>query len=179
MKPLRLLIVAAVVALLLVGRPVDAQEPTGYVDRSPSGANDWSCRPSALHPNPVVLVHGLGATMAANWGYLSPKLAAEGYCVFALTYGIDEALPFPFNQMGGVRPIEESAAELAAFVQRVLDATGAARVDIVGHSEGSLMPNHYVKFLGGSAFVDKYVALTPLWRGTQFFGLPRSTSSGG
>ena len=51
--------------------------------------------------------------------------------------------------------MEDSAEQLSAFVDRVLAATGAAKVDIVGHSEGSLMPDYYVKFLGGAAKVDK------------------------
>ena len=54
---------------------------------------------------PVVLVHGLGATMGDNWGYISPLLAARGYCVFALTYGLDPRFPY----FGGVLPIEQSA----------------------------------------------------------------------
>src|SRR3954451_12583643 len=73
--------------------------------------------------------------------------------------------------------MEESASELAAFVDRVLQATGAQKVDIVGHSEGSLMPDYYLKFLpqardaGGALKVDRYVGMTPLWDGTDPAGL--------
>lgn len=139
-------------------------------DDIPSGANNWSCQPSPAHPNPVVLVHGLGANMAQNWQTLSPTLASHGYCVFALTYGREPANPYPFDQLGGLKPMEESAQQLSAFIDSVLAATGAAKVDIVGHSEGSLMPNYYVKFLGGAAKVDRYVGLTPLWDGTNLAG---------
>src|SRR5690242_708524 len=75
---------AAVPAAAAAGPPfpqMGAQSP-------PPGANVWSCRPSAAHPEPVVLVHGLGADMSENWSYISPLLAAQGYCVFALTYGV-------------------------------------------------------------------------------------------
>ena len=54
--------------------------------------------------------------------------------------------------------MEESAEQLSAFVDRVRAATGAGQVDIVGHSEGSLMPDYYVKFLGGDWVVSHYVA---------------------
>jgi len=135
----------------------------------PAGANRWSCKPSAAHPDPIVLVHGLGATMSENWGYLSPLLAARGYCVFALTYGIDPR--WKYN--GGVLPIERSAPELGAFVDRVLATTGAAKVDLVGHSEGTFMPQYWLKFLGGAAKVNRYVALTPLYQGTTFYGVAR------
>jgi triacylglycerol esterase/lipase EstA (alpha/beta hydrolase family) len=134
----------------------------------PAGANNFACKPSAEHPDPVVLVHGLGATMAENWSYLSPILAAHGYCVFALTYGIDPREPGPY--IGGVIPIEQSAPELGAFVDRVLSATGAQKVDLVGHSEGTFMPEYWLKFLGGAAKVNRYVAMTPLYQGTNLLG---------
>lgn len=41
--------------------------------------------------------------------------------------------------VGGLEPIEESAAELAAFVDRVLGVPGAAKVDLVGASAGTFM----------------------------------------
>jgi triacylglycerol esterase/lipase EstA (alpha/beta hydrolase family) len=155
---------AAVLVTLACALPASA---AAQAEPSPPGANDWSCQPSAAHPNPVVLVHGLGANMSANWGWMSPRLADEGYCVFALTYGREPRHPYPFNELGGVVPMEQSAEELSAFVDRVLAATMASEVDIVGHSEGSLMPNYFVKFLGGADKVDRYVGLTPLWRGTD------------
>jgi hypothetical protein len=168
-RPMRRAGVAALAALSFVGAlpaGAAAQYPYGP-DESPPGANDWSCRPTAAHPEPVVLVHGLGANMAQNWGWMSPRLKAAGYCLFALTYGRTLDNPFPFDQLGGTRPMEESGQVLSDFVDRVLAATGAAKVDIVGHSEGSVMPNYYVKFLGGAAKVDDYIGLTPLWNGTD------------
>ena len=54
--------------------------PAELLDPPPPGANDWHCKPSDEHPNPVVLVHGLGANQAANWGYLAPLLARHGFC---------------------------------------------------------------------------------------------------
>jgi triacylglycerol esterase/lipase EstA (alpha/beta hydrolase family) len=140
-------------------------------DSPPPGANDWACRPSAAHPRPVILVHGLLANQTDNWQTISPLLANRGYCVFSLTYGTKPEVSTPFYQPGGLATMEESAGQLAAFVERVRAATGASDVDIVGHSEGSLMPDYYVKFLGGAAHVRHYVGITTLWHGTNVAGL--------
>jgi triacylglycerol lipase len=139
----------------------------------PPGANDFSCKPSAAHPRPIVLVHGLSATMGENWATMSPLLADNGYCVFALTYGLA-----PGEQVvGGLTRMEDSSAELAAFVDRVLAATGASKVDLVGHSEGTVMPQYYLKFRGGAAKVDKYVAMTPIYHGTTLAGIATFVST--
>jgi pimeloyl-ACP methyl ester carboxylesterase len=136
-------------------------------DSAPPGANDWRCKPTRARPNPVVLVHGLAANQTVNWQTMSPLLANNGYCVFSLTYGTRDEVEFPGYQPGGLNRMEQSARQLRDFVKRILQATGARKVDIVGHSEGSLMPNYFVKFLGGSALVRRYVGLTPLWGGTD------------
>ncbi len=140
-------------------------------DSAPPGSNDWSCRPSAQHPEPVVLVHGLLANQTVNFNTIAPLIANDGYCVFSLTYGTKDGVTTPLYQPGGLGKIESSAERLAAFVDQVRQATGAAKVDIVGHSEGSLMPNYFVRFLGGAAKVDDYVGLTTLWDGTNVGGL--------
>lgn len=122
----------------------------------PPGANDWSCRPTAAHPRPVVLVHGTGATMNLSWRAVSPELKNRGYCVFALNYG--RTLPAPVFALSRV---DRSARHLAAFVDRVLAATGAAQVDVVGHSQGGMMPRQYLRFEGGAAKVAHLVGFVP------------------
>ena len=137
----------------------------------PPGSNDWACRPSAAHPRPVILVHGLAANMTDNWQTMSPLLANNGYCVFALTYGVDPTSSYPANQFGGLVPMEQSAAQLSAFVNRVLSTTGARKVDIVGHSEGATMPDYYIEYLGGAAKVARYVGVSGVKHGTTLHGV--------
>ncbi len=139
-------------------------------DADPPGANNWTCRPSSDHPNPVVLVHGLLANKNDNWQTYAPLLANNGYCVFAFTYGLIPGDQPPLTLLAGRGAMETSAQELAGFVTKVLGATGAAKVDILGHSEGSIMPDYYAKFLGGSTKIERYVTLGPLWHGTDVGG---------
>ncbi|OZM74807.1 lipase [Amycolatopsis antarctica] len=142
---------------------------------APPGANDWSCEPSEEHPNPVVLVHGTLANMTVNWHTLAPLLKNNGYCVFALNFGQEQGalrVGFPgAYPPGGTGPVEGSAAELDAFVDRVLEETDAEEVDIVGHSQGGMMPRHYLKNLGGADEVGKLIGLSPSNHGTTVLGL--------
>jgi len=137
----------------------------------PPGANDWSCKPSAAHPRAVVLVHGLFANMTDNWQTMSPLLANNGYCVFALTYGNDTSAGSPQDQFGGLAPMEQSAVQLSAFVNKVLSATHTRKVDIVGHSEGATMPDYYIEYLGGAAKVQRYVGVSGVKHGTTLHGI--------
>jgi triacylglycerol lipase len=160
---------AVLLAAMLLAAPPAASLAAPYVSPgiSPPGANDWSCRPSAERPHPVVLVHGTFGDMTVSWNLISPALKSGGYCVFALDYG-----------RRGTGPIEASAGELAAFVDRVLAATGAARVSLVGHSQGGMMPRYYIKFLGGAAEVDDLVGLSPSNHGTESSGTPFAEALG-
>jgi triacylglycerol esterase/lipase EstA (alpha/beta hydrolase family) len=133
-----------------------------------SGFNDWGCQPSAAHPDPVVMLHGLGANGDANYaGYLGPYLADRGYCVFAPTYGQVS----PELTVGGLVAIAESASEIETYVDEVLGATGASRVDLVGHSEGGFHALYGPKVLGYADQVDTVVAMAPPTHGTNLSGL--------
>lgn len=176
----RIAVLAALVALLsaLAAATARADLPVVYnfptaltagtlaPDADPLGANDFSCRPSAAHPYPVVLVHGTVENKLVNWAALSPLLKNNGYCVYALNYG--EYLPGPYK---GLSHIPDSAVELSAYVDRVLRASGASKVDIVGHSQGGMMPRWYINYLGGAAKVHALVGLTPSNHGTTLSGI--------
>lgn len=136
------------------------------------GANDWSCRPSSARPRPVVLVHGTWENRYDNWASMSPRLKASGYCVFALNYGdvADSALGL-LPALKGTGDIAQSAKELATFVDSVRSATGAEKVDIVGHSQGGLMARQYLKFEGGASKVRRLVTLGATHHGTTLSGI--------
>lgn len=117
----------------------------------------------------MVLVHGTFGNSVDNWLGFAPYLVHRGYCVYSLDYGQLPGVPF-FNGLG---PIEASAGQLDVFVDKVLAATGAAETDLVGHSQGGMMPRYYLKFLGGAAKVNALVGLAPDNHGTTLLGLTK------
>ncbi|KAF5998185.1 esterase/lipase family protein [Streptomyces mirabilis] len=159
LRPLTALLLTAVVAVVPAA--------TAHAAAPSSGWNDYSCKPSATHPRPVVLVHGTFANSTDNWLAFAPYLVDRGYCVFSLDYGQLPGVPL-FNALG---PIDKSAEQLQVFVDKVLAATGAAKADLVGHSQGGLMPRYYLKFLGGAAKVNTFVGIAPDNHGTTLDGL--------
>lgn len=162
MSHLRRSLLVALVVLAAVGTAAApaAAAPT-------SGVDDWSCRPSAAHPQPVVLLHGLGASGDVNWFYMAPRIAAKGFCVFTTTYGEGPLGP----SVGGLRSMRDSAVEVGAFVDEVRGATGAAKVSIVGHSEGSTVGATYLKLAGGASKVRHFIGIAPNYKGTTLYGL--------
>lgn len=141
------------------------------------GANRWDAPVSLEHPNPVVLVHGTAGGGQTNWGTYVPLLANHGFSVFSLTYGAIPGSKWPLSAAGGMRHIEDSAAEVGEFIDKVLDATGADKVDVIGHSQGTIVPNYWAKFLGGADKIRRYVSLAPLWHGTTAFGALKGRSA--
>ncbi|MFF6984134.1 esterase/lipase family protein [Streptomyces sp. NPDC008343] len=163
LRPLAALLLTAAVAVV----PATTAQAAEAAATTHSGWNDYSCKPSAAHPRPVVLVHGTFANSVDNWLGLAPYLKNRGYCVFSLDYGQLPGVPF-FHALG---PIDKSAEQLSAYVDKVLAATGAAEADLVGHSQGGMMPRYYVKFLGGAAKVNALVGIAPNNHGTTLGGL--------
>jgi triacylglycerol esterase/lipase EstA (alpha/beta hydrolase family) len=170
---------ALIASGLAGGRAARAAYPVGNIytgveaglfspNTPPPGANNWGCKPTPQHPYPVILVHGTLENEAFNWQALAPALANAGYCVFTFNYGQTYASLGIFDGLGD---IPASAGQLATFVNSVLQATGASRVDIVGHSQGGMMPRYYVKFLGGASKVRQLVGLAPSNHGTTLDGL--------
>lgn len=156
-------LVASTLLAVTAGVVID----TSAASAASSGVNDFACTPSAAHPRPVVLLHGLGGTGDGDLGPMAESLAGQGYCAFTLTYGKRT----PDIYIGGTIDVDTSAREIAAFIDQVLAGTGAAKVDIVGHSEGGFQSLYVPKVLGYGPKVGAVVALAPPTHGTTFLGL--------
>lgn len=126
--------------------------------------NDFNCKTE--EKTPVVFLHGLGATFYEDINLLQAFISSKGFCTFSSTYGAYEGFPF----VGGLKPVNESAAEITEYIQEVLSKTSAKQVDLVGHSEGGFQSLYVPKFTG-QGLVRKSISIAPPTHGTTFAGL--------
>jgi triacylglycerol lipase len=127
------------------------------------GDTGGSTQTEAAEINPVVLVHGWNGS-ASSMATLKSRFEASGRQAFSLT------LPGQNNVT--------NAQALATFINNVKAQTGAAKVDLVGHSMGGLSTRYYIKSLGGGANVAQYVSLGSPQYGL-FLACFLGTNSGG
>lgn len=172
--------IGAAIALVMSAMPAQAAtlplqgEASAFVNSTffwnyeapPAGANQH-CTPSAAHPYPVVLVEGTFSSMYNSFGAVSPDLVNNGYCVYAFNYG----QTLPLTGIHATGEIAASAGQLATEVSSVLAATHAGKVDLVGWSQGGMMPRYYLSNLGGAAKVNMLVGFAPSNYGTTLDGL--------
>jgi triacylglycerol esterase/lipase EstA (alpha/beta hydrolase family) len=158
--PLAVATVAIGTTLIAAAGPA-AAAPAPGVSTSAVG----SCRVSAAHPFAVVLVHGTFEN-SGQWSQFQPVLEQAGFCVSAIDYN-------------STQDINTSARELSTFVDQVLAASGASKVDIVGHSQGGMMPRVFLKNLGGAAKTHSLVGIAPSNYGTTLQGIATLAGDGG
>ena len=107
-----------------------------------------ACSVGPPAPDPIVFVHGwLGRP--DQWSAMVERFADDGWpddrlVVWAYDSGLDNLT---------------IAGLLAEEVDRVLEATGASKVDLVTHSMGALPSRWFVKHLDGAARVDAWVSI--------------------
>ncbi|MGX1775726.1 esterase/lipase family protein [Nocardia brasiliensis] len=145
-------------------------------DAAPPGANDWNCKPTAAHPRPVVLLHGTWMNAYNGYAYMGQPIKDAGFCTFTFNYGRSGVIQG--GGLGAVLPgvmgtgyIQDSAKQLAVFVDRVLAATGTGEVDIVAHSQGGSMANWYTKFEGGAEKTKYLITYGATHHGTSLDGI--------
>ncbi|MEU9287703.1 alpha/beta fold hydrolase [Streptomyces sp. NPDC048275] len=132
-----------------------------------AAVDDWGLAPTPERPYPVVLVHGTLGDRESVWRKAASALRAAGHRIFRLNYGELPALPGLY----GLGDIRKSTKELAEFVDRVLADTKASKVDLVGHSQGGMIPHYYLKYLGGAGKVRRVVGIAPSNHGVEVAGL--------
>src|SRR5215467_14964848 len=101
--------------------------------------------PTAPHPTPVVLVHGLGGARS-NFLVLRRFLASHGVRNFA---GFSYPPRVDYQRL---------VPRLSRRIEDVCRDTGAPRVDVIGHSLGGLVARHLVE-LGDESRVRRLVTL--------------------
>jgi triacylglycerol lipase len=103
---------------------------------------------SAVAHDPILFVHGWSGS-ESNWNTMISNFSREGWTR-------EELNNWRYNtSQSNVR----TASEVRTKVEEILRRTGAAKVDIVAHSMGSLNTRYYLKNLGGTEKVDDWVSL--------------------
>jgi triacylglycerol lipase len=105
---------------------------------------------------PVLLVHGTNVTRERNWGSgYWPALGAAGFEVCWVQ--------LPDGAGGDI----QISAEFAARAIEVIHEQSGELVDVVGHSQGGLVPRWSMKYFPAGAWVDDYVAFASPNHGTR------------
>lgn len=107
--------------------------------------------------NPILFVHGWNSS-ASTFNTMINRFVAAGHPrshLLAITY----------NSNTSNRTI---AGQVAEAVSQLRASTGAAKVDIIAHSMGSLSTRSYLKERGGTAYVDDWVSLAGPNHGTNW-----------
>ena len=115
----------------------------------PEGVNKWD---EPLDGRvPVVLLHGTWLNVYNSFSLIAPALEEAGHAVFTRNYGHDST-PLTGRPPGvfATAGMMESQQEVKAFIDEVLERTGASQVDIVGHSQGVAQARLYLSDSGGS-----------------------------
>jgi hypothetical protein len=107
-------------------------------------------------PPPIVFVHGNGDS-ASNWQSTIWRFESNGWPHERL-HAIDMPLPLARDDDTREQPGRSSAADHAAFlkaeVDKVLKATGAKQVVLVGNSRGGNAIRNYIYNMGGAPYVS-------------------------
>jgi triacylglycerol lipase len=105
-------------------------------------------------PRPIIVVHGY-AMNRANFRPLARRLGAAG---------LGPVLGFEYWSLGKTA---SAARRLAAYIDEVRAATGAAQVDVIGHSMGGVVGRYFVQLGGGDGVVANLVTIGSPHAGTD------------
>jgi len=115
--------------------------------------------PSFSERPPIVFMHGNGDS-AALWQTTIWRFESNGWPRNRL-FAVDQPYPLARDDDAVAQPGRSSTADSAAFlkaeVKKVLKATGASKVVLIGNSRGGNTIRNYVQNGGGSAVVSHVV----------------------
>jgi triacylglycerol lipase len=108
---------------------------------------------------PIVLSHGMGYTDSGMlgigyWYNIPSTLTSNGAKVFQ-------------SNQTAMASTADRAAQLKTYVQQVLATTGAAKVNIIGHSQGGLDARYMISNLGMAPYVASLTTVSSPNRGSS------------
>ena len=98
--------------------------------------------------DPILFVHGWNSS-STTWTTMVNRFAADGWTSRELNN-------WSYNTS---QSNATTAQEIRSRIDNILASTGAAKVDVIAHSMGSLSSRYYLKNLGGDLKVDEWVSL--------------------
>jgi len=105
-------------------------------------------------PRPIIVLHGY-AMNRANFLPLAWRIARAG---------LGPVFGFEYWTLGRTAA---AARRLGWFVDQVRAATGAAEVDVIGHSMGGVVGRYYVSLAGGDGIVRHLITIGSPHSGTE------------
>jgi triacylglycerol lipase len=124
----------------------------------PRSASPPVTAPTAPTTRPVLLVHGFAGTKS-SWSLVAHTLRARGLTVEAMSYP-------PLGTS-----VEQLAERLIAEVERILGATGADKVHLVGHSLGGVVIAQAIADRRLDGRVDTVITLGSPFGGSPWAGV--------
>jgi triacylglycerol lipase len=117
--------------------------------------------------DPILFVHGWSGS-SSNWNTMVSRFEKDGWAKSQLR-------AYSYNTSQSNKTTAETIVK--SEVEKLIASTGAAKVDIVAHSMGSLNSRWYIKFIKeGEASVDDWVSLGGPNHGTTAANFCFSTS---
>ncbi|MBE6616886.1 MAG: triacylglycerol lipase [Ruminococcaceae bacterium] len=123
-------------------------------DRDRERLNDQICKTKY----PIVLVHGVffrDSKYINYWGRIPESLKLNGAEIF---YG---------NHQSALS-VADSAAELVEHIKKILQKTGAEKVNVIGHSKGGLDTRYAIHNLGADKYIASLTTVNSPHRGCEF-----------
>lgn len=122
---------------------------------SPGFARGGKPKPPKVTHDPILFVHGWNAS-STTWSTMVSRFKTDGWTNAELANW-----SYNFRQSNAT-----TAAQIEQKVDSILRVTGAAKVDIITHSMGTLSARYYIKNLSGDGKVDALVSLGGANHGT-------------
>ena len=114
---------------------------------------------------PVLFVHGLNGS-SSTWTTMYNRFIASGYTAAELVNWT-----YDYNKSN-----RTTAQLISAKVDSILQATGAAQVNIITHSMGTMSVRYYIDSLGGAPKVNAFAGLGATNHGTTLAAFCFSTA---